>query len=77
MKTNQHEDLIKIIKTTYLRSEDRKNQGKKVSDKDQLFFKQAETYLYTELAYSLKMSFEECKKHIILEVENSLRKEES
>ncbi|MCI6266097.1 MAG: CarD family transcriptional regulator [Erysipelotrichaceae bacterium] len=77
MKTNQHEDLIKIIKTTYLRSEDRKNQGKKVSEKDQLFFKQAETYLYTELAYSLKMSFEECKKHIILEVENSLRKEES
>lgn len=70
MKTNQHEDLIKIIKTTYLRNEARVSQGKKVGDKDQTFFRQAETYLYNELAYSLGMSYEECKNYIIKKIES-------
>lgn len=71
MKTNQHEDLIKIIKTTYLRNEARMNQGKKVGDKDQTFFRQAETYLYNELGYSLGMSYEECKNYIIKKLEET------
>lgn len=71
MKTNKHEDLIKIIKTTYLRNEQRKNQGKKVGDKDQTFFKQAEMYLYNELSYSLGISYEECKNYIIEKLEKS------
>lgn len=75
MKTNQHEDLIKIIKTTYLRNEARTNQGKKVGDKDQMYFNQAEKYLYTELAYVLGKSFEDCKNYIINKVENSIRKD--
>lgn len=75
MKTNQQEDLIKIIKTTYLRNETRINQGKKASDKDQNYFHQAETYLYTELAYVLEKSFEDCKNYIINKVEQSIKKE--
>ena len=70
MKTNQHEDLIKIIKTTYLRNETRRNQGKKLGDKDQTFFKQAETYLYNELGYSLGMNYEECQNYIIQKLES-------
>ncbi len=65
MKTNKHEDLIKIIKTTYLRNEKRRLQGKKETDKDVSYFKKAEDYLYNELSISLNMSYEECKKYII------------
>ena len=64
MKTNTHEDLIKIIKTTYLRNAERLSQGKKAADKDLTFFKQAETYLYNELGYSLGKTYEECKDYI-------------
>lgn len=65
MKTNKHEDLIKIIKTTYLRNKERLDTGKKIGDKDETFFKQAEKYLYNELSYALGLSYEECKNYII------------
>ena len=65
MRTNKQEDLIKIIKTTYLRNKEREETGKKIADKDQTFFEQAEKYLYNELALSLNMNYEECKKYII------------
>lgn len=65
MKTNKHEDLIKIIKTTYLRNKERLDNGKKIGDKDQTFFEQAEKYLYNELSYVLNMSYYDCKNYII------------
>lgn len=74
LKTNTHEDLIKIIKTTYLRNQTRLNQGKKLGDKDQLFFKQAENYLYNELGYALGKSYEECQDYLINKVEANINK---
>ena len=65
MKTNKHEDLIKIIKTTYLRNQARLNNHKKVGDKDLTFFNQAEKLLYNELSYSLGITYDECKTYII------------
>lgn len=65
MRTNKHEDLIKIIKTTYLRNKEREENGKKAGDKDQTFFKQAEKYLYNELSFVLGMNYQECKNYII------------
>lgn len=65
LKTNKHEDLIKIIKTTYLRNKERIKTGKKIGEKDQLYFELAEKYLYNELSYTLDMTYEECKKYII------------
>ena len=64
LKTGNYEDLIKIIKTTYLRNEDRINNKKKISEKDDNFFKLAEKYLYNELSISLNMSVEEVKNYI-------------
>ncbi len=64
LKTGSYEDLIKIIKTTYLRNEDRINNKKKISEKDDNFFKLAEKYLYNELSISLNMSVEEVKDYI-------------
>lgn len=73
LHTNNHEDLIKIIKTTYLRNEERRNLGKKIGDKDNDYFKKAEKYLYNELAVSLNMTYDECKDYIISEVEKLIK----
>lgn len=68
LNRGNHDDLVKIIKTTYLRNENRKNNNKKISEKDLNYFKQAEKYLYNELAVCFKMDFNECKDYIINKV---------
>lgn len=62
--TGNYKDLIKIIKTTFLRNESRVNNKKKISEKDNNYFKLAEKYLYNELSVSLNMSVEEVKDYI-------------
>lgn len=64
LNTGTHEELIKIIKTTYLRNEDRVNSKKRISEKDSTYFKLAEKYLYNELAISLNMTVDEVKDYI-------------
>lgn len=64
LNTDNHKDLIKIIKTTYLRNEDRVNSKKRISEKDSTCFKLAEKYLYNELAISLNMTVDEVKDYI-------------
>lgn len=59
------EDLIKIIKTTYLRNKKKLDEGKKATSKDTDYFNIAEKLLYTELAAALNISKEECKEFII------------
>lgn len=71
LNTEDPLDLVKIIKTTYLRNKKRLDSGKKIGDKDDAYFKKAETYLYTSLAISLNMTYEECKKYIIDYIENN------
>lgn len=60
-----HEDLIKIIKTTYLRNTERIKNNKKVSERDYDYFNKAEKYLYNELSIVYNMNFEEVKNYII------------
>lgn len=69
LKTEKHEDLIKIIKTTYLRNKNRIDSNKKISEKDSNYFKLAEKFLYTELSVVLNKSFEDTKNYVINEVE--------
>lgn len=68
LHSGSHEDLIKIIKTTYTRNDLRKKLGKKIGDKDKDYFEKSERYLYNELSLSLGMSFIECKEYIINKV---------
>ena len=68
INSKNHSDLIKIIKTTYLRNKNRIDNKKKVSDKDKTYFELAEKYLYTELGIVLNKSFEETKEYIIKKV---------
>lgn len=65
LNSGNYEDLIKIIKTTYLRNESRMNNKKKISEKDSNYFQLAEKYLYNELAISLNMTTDEVKKYIV------------
>lgn len=68
LNTNKHEDLIKIIKTTYLRNKERLDNNKKIGGKDDEYFKQAEKYLYSEFSIVLGMSYDETMKYVIEKV---------
>ena len=46
-------ELISIIKNMYLRRQKRLAEGKKSTSVDEHFFKLAENYLYTELAFAI------------------------
>ena len=68
-----YDGLIMIIKTTYIRNNDRINSKKKISEKDETYFNLAEKYLYNEFAVSLGISPEEAKEYVIKKV-NELSK---
>ena len=68
MKSENVEDLISIIKTTYLRNKKRLDNKKKTALKDNDFFEIAEKYLYTEIAVVFKISYNEAKEYVIGEV---------
>jgi CarD family transcriptional regulator len=69
MYSGKHEDLIKIIKTTYLRNKERKDNRNKPSDKDDTYFRQAEKYLYEEFSIVLGMSYDDTRNYVVNEVE--------
>lgn len=68
-----HRDLIRVIKSSYIRNNNRIKNNKKISEKDDKYFKLAEKYLYTEFASVLNMSFEETKDFILKEVEKNIK----
>lgn len=64
LNTGLHEDLIKIIKTTYLRNKERLENNKKIGDKDNHYFEMAEKFLYNEFSIVLGLSYEDTKKYV-------------
>lgn len=64
INTGNHEDLIQIIKTTYLRNKDKTDNGKKLSEKDKRYFRQAEKIFYSELSIALNKTYDETKDYI-------------
>lgn len=70
MTTGNHLDLIKINKTTYLRNKNRLDNKKKIGDKDNNYFFQAENLLYTEFKEVLDMSYDEVKEYISKSIAN-------
>lgn len=69
-----HEDLIRIIKTAYMRNEDRRNSGKKIGDKDNNYFNKAEKMLYNEFSIALNMTYDEAKRYVESKVTELLKK---
>lgn len=66
-------DLIKIIKTTYLRNQNRLSSHKKIGEKDDNYFKKAEKLLYNEMSISLGLTYDETKDYIKNKVESLIK----
>lgn len=62
-------ELVKIIKTIYLRKQSRIKEGKKITSSDEKYFRIAEENLYGELAISLNMDRDKTRDYIIDRVE--------
>ena len=72
--TLKHEDLIKIIKTTYLRNKKRLESKRSVGEKDKEYFNKAEKVLYNELSVVLDKTYDETKKYVISKVSENEKK---
>ena len=66
-------DLVKIIKTTYLRNKKRLDGHKKIGETDDSYFNKAEKLLYNELSISLGLTYDDTKKYIKEAVENLIK----
>lgn len=53
LRSCEPEQWISILKTMYYRKQKRNSQGKKSTAMDKHYFKAAEKYLYSELAYAI------------------------
>lgn len=69
MNSGSHDDLIKIIKSSYLRNKEKMDNNKKIGDKESNFLKQAEKYFYNELSIVLGFNYDETKEYVKNEVE--------
>lgn len=68
LKTCDCHVWVSMIKALYLRRKDRLEQGKKMTDLDERYFKTAEENLYSELALSLDMPREDIVDYITARV---------
>jgi len=66
-------DLVKIIKTTYLRNKKRIDDHKKIGEKDETFFNKAEKLLYNELSVVFDMNYDDTKDYIKEKVEHLVK----
>ncbi len=71
LRTCDCREIVKIIKTIYLRKRSRMAAGKKITFIDEKYFKIAEENLYGELAVALGMDRESVRKYVIEHVKNS------
>ena len=71
LASGNEEDLIKVIKTTYLRNEERVNNRKRKAEKDSIYFKEAEEALYSQVSVIKNISLEEAKEYFINKIKDS------
>lgn len=64
IKTNSCEDLVKMIKTIYVRKQKRLQAGRKVTAVDAKYFHMAEDNLYGELAVALSINRKDVEDYI-------------
>lgn len=72
LQGNTLEELIVIIKTTYLRNEKRKSNKKHLSDKDTYYKELAENFLFQEIAYSMQITYDEAKELVLNKLATSV-----
>ena len=64
IRTYDCQSLVRIIKTLYLRKQDRVQQGKKVLSSDEQYLKKAEELLYSEMSLALSIPKEKVEGYI-------------
>lgn len=74
IRTYDCESLVQIIKTLYMRKQDRVLQGKKVLSSDEHYLKKAEELLYSEMSIALSIPREHVEEYINKEI-NKMQKE--
>lgn len=72
-RSGNHEDLIKIIKTTYLRNKKRIECKRSIGEKDKEYFDKAERKLYGEFSIVLGMSVDDVRKFIVKTVQDNIQ----
>ena len=68
IRTYDCNSLVQIIKTLYLRRQDRVLQGKKVLSSDEHYLKKAEELLYSEMSLALSIPKENVEAYIFKEI---------
>ena len=68
LKTDELDDLIRIIKTSYYRNKERLDNHKKLASIDGEYLQKAEKYLFSEFAVALGKTYEECREDFITEI---------
>lgn len=68
IRTYDCQSLVRIIKTLYLRKQDRVQQGKKVLSSDEHYLKKAEELLYSEMSLALSIPKENVEEYIFDEI---------
>ncbi len=64
IRTYDCRSLVQIIKTLYLRKQNRLNEGKKVLSSDEQYLRKAEELLYSEMSLALSIPKEEVEMYI-------------
>lgn len=64
IRTYDCRSLVQIIKTLYLRRQDRIKEGKKVLSSDEQYLRKAEELLYSEMSLALSISKEDVEQYI-------------
>ena len=65
ISNGSYEDLIKVMKTAYLRNKKRLDNKRSISSKDKNYMEMAEKHLIPELAIVLDMSIDETEQYVI------------
>lgn len=71
LDSGTHEDVIRIIKTAYLRKEERTKNKLQASENDKIYFRLAEGILYSELSIALNLPHDEIKEQITKQIESA------
>jgi len=69
MRTCECKDWVRIIRTLYMRMQQRIAEGKKVTATDERYFKMAEESLYSELSIALDVPKSEMEQYIAKHIE--------
>lgn len=73
IRTYDCNTLVEIIKTLYLRKQNRLHEGKKVLSSDEQYLRKAEELLYSEMSISLSIPKEKVEEYITAAVEKQGR----